>query len=100
MGLIVFAASVLGYSFGGFLFMLGFLKLIHPTMTGVYGQWNDHDKSFNWQSGGPIKPGELLGWWLVPIGILIGAALLLLTFRFGYWSIRKFWVPRDWPGRA
>jgi hypothetical protein len=96
LGVLVFAVSAMGYSLGGFLFLLGFLKLIHPGTTGVYGIWTDHDRSFNWQSGGPNKPGELLGWWLVPIGILIGGVLLLLTFRFGYWSIRKFWRPRDW----
>lgn len=96
LGALVFAISVIGYSLGGWMFALGFLKLIHPSTTGVYGTWTDHDSSFSWQSGGPLKPGELLGWWAVPIGLLIGGALLLLTFRFGYWSIRKFWRPRDW----
>jgi hypothetical protein len=96
LGVAVFSVSVLGCCLGGWLFMLGFLKLIHPGSTGVYGIWNDHTKSFNWQSGGPNKPDELLGWWLVPIGLLIGGAVLLLTFRFGYWSLRKFWWPRTW----
>jgi hypothetical protein len=96
MGLLVFALSGFGYGLGGGLFLLGVLKLLHPTVTGVYGTWTDHDKSFNWQSGGPNKPGELLGWWLVPLGILIGGGLLLLTFRFGNWCIRRFWRPRTW----
>jgi hypothetical protein len=96
MGLLVFALSGLGYGVGGGLFLLGLLKLFHPSTTGVYGILTEHDTSLNWQSGGPNKPGELLGWWLVPIGILIGGGLLLLTFRFGNWCIRKFWRPRAW----
>jgi hypothetical protein len=95
-GLAVFSLSVVGYCLGGWLFVLGILKLHDPSHTGAYGQWNDHDKSFHWQSGGPNTPDELLGWWLVPIGLIVGGGLLLLTFKFGNWSIRKFWRPRKW----
>jgi len=94
LGVVVFSLSVLGCTVGCWLFLLGFVKLIHPGTTGVYGTWNEHNKSFNWQFGSPNKPGELLGWWLVPIGILVGGAVLLLTFRLGYWSIRRFWMQR------
>lgn len=97
-GVLVFSISVLGYGFGGFLFMLGILKLHDPSHTGVYGTFTDHDSSLRWQSGGPNTPDELLGWWLLPIGLLIGGGLLVLTFRFGNWSIRKFWRPRTWQG--
>ena len=95
-GLLVFSLSVIGYGLGGFLFMLGILKLLHPGSTGIYGTWTDHDRSFRWQSGGPNTPDELLGWWLLPIGLIVGGALLLLTFKLGTWSIRKFWRPRKW----
>jgi hypothetical protein len=95
-GILVFAISIVGYSLGGWLFILGLLKLIHPRTTGFYGTWTEHDKSFHWQSGGPNTPDELLGWWLVPIGLILGGGLLVLTFRFGNWSLRKFWRPRRW----
>lgn len=95
-GLLVFSLSVIGYCLGGWLFVLGLLKVFSPHTTGVYGLWNDHDKSFRWQSGGPNTPDELLGWWLVPIGLIVGGGLLLLTFRFGNWSLRRFWRPRRW----
>ena len=94
MGLLVFALSGLGYCLGGGLFLLGVVKLLQPGTTGVYGTWTDHERSFNWQWGSPNKPGELLGWWLVPVGILIGGGLLLMTFRFGNWSIRR--LRRSW----
>ena len=32
---------------------------------------------------------ELLGWWIVPLGLLIGAGLFLLTTRFGLWGLRR-----------
>jgi len=95
-GILVFSISVVGYCLGGWLFVLGILKLHDPTHTGAYGTWNDHDMNFRWQSGAPNTPDELLGWWLVPIGLIVGGALLLLTFRFGNWSIRTFWRPRRW----
>jgi hypothetical protein len=97
VGLVVFLLSVVGYGFGGFLFMVGLLKIFNPGGTGVYGVWTDHEKSFNWGSGpGPNRPGELLGLWLIPIGLLVGGGLLLLTFQLGRWSLRKFWRPRKW----
>ena len=93
-GIAIFALSLIGYVLGGGLFILGVLKIDNPGKTGIFGQWNEHNKSFNFQSGGPNGPHELLGWWLVPIGLIVGGGLLLLTFRFDNWSIRKFWPPR------
>ncbi|HEX3473028.1 MAG TPA: DUF1700 domain-containing protein [Silvibacterium sp.] len=96
LGLIVFLVSVVGYCLGAGLFILGALKLISPNRTGVYGVFSTHTWALNFQSGGQNSGHDLLGWWLVPIGLLLGAVLLVLTFRFGLWSIRKFWRPRAW----
>jgi hypothetical protein len=94
-GIIVFLLSVLGYCLGGGLFILGALKLIYPHKTGVYGVFTEHNSSLYFQSGGPTGH-DLLGLWLVPIGLIVGGGLLFLTFRFDLWSIRKFWRPRAW----
>ena len=96
VGLIVFLASAVGYCLGGGLFILGALKLISPRKTGVWGEFNRHTYSLAFQSGGQNGGHDLLGWWLVPIGLILGTVLLFLTFRFGIWSIRKFWRPRAW----
>ena len=34
---------------------------------------------------GSAPPGgrELLGWWIVPIGLVVGCGLVMLTTRFG-----------------
>jgi hypothetical protein len=95
LGVAVFFFSAIGYCLGGLLFILGVLKLTNPHRTGVYGVFNEHNTSLSFQSGGPNEH-DLLGWWLVPIGLIVGGGLLFLTFRFGIWSIRKFWRPRAW----
>jgi Protein of unknown function (DUF1700) len=95
LGVAVFFFSAIGYCLGGALFILGVLKLTNPHRTGVYGVFNEHSKSFSFQSGGP-NDHDLLGWWLAPIGLIVGGGLLFLTFRFCVWSIRKFWRPRAW----
>jgi hypothetical protein len=94
-GVLVFVISAFGYCLGGILFILGILKLTNPHKTGVYGVFNEHNSSLSFQSGGPTGH-DLLGWWLIPIGLIVGGGLLFLTFRFGQWSIRKFWRPRAW----
>jgi hypothetical protein len=95
-GLLVLLISVFGYVLGGILFMLGVLKVFAFHKTGIYGSFTEHNSSLSFQSGGPIGSHELLGWWLLPVGLLFGGGLLLLTFRFDLWSIRKFWRPRAW----
>lgn len=94
-GVAVFIISAVGYCLGGILFILGVLKLIHPHKTGVYGVFTAQSSSLSFQSGGP-SDHDLLGWWLLPVGLIVGGGLLFLTFRFGLWSIRKFWRPRAW----
>jgi hypothetical protein len=102
-GLVVFLVSVVGYSLGGGLVIVAALKLMWPRATGFWMEFYP-DGSPKSASGGfgsgyisqPPPGREVLGWWLVPIGLVLGGALLFLTFRFGTWSIRKFWRPRAW----
>ena len=98
VGILVFAVSVFGYLIGGGLSILGVLKVISPSTTGLYGQFTASSWGLSFNSGGQPAPGvhELLGWWLLPIGLLLGPVLFFLTFRFDLWSIRKFWRPRAW----
>jgi hypothetical protein len=97
VGLIVFCISIIGFGLGGGLFILGVLKVINYHGTGIYGQFSDTSSSLGFQSGGPrAGQHELLGFWLLPLGLLGGPALFFVTARFGLWSIRKFWRPRAW----
>jgi HAAS len=102
VGLTVFATSVIGYTLGGILVIVGFFKLIYPRNGGIWfnprpgGKGIDGSAGFSFGSGATwTHPGhEIIGMWLVPIGLIVGSGLLLLTFRFGSWSLRKFWRPR------
>ena len=102
-GLVVLLVSVFGYSLGGGLVIIGALKLVWPRATGFWMEFYP-DGSPKSASGGfgsgyasqPPAGREVLGWWLVPVGLILGSALLFLTFRFGSWSIRRFWRPRTW----
>jgi hypothetical protein len=98
VGLLVFIISVAGYVIGGGLSILGVLKVINPHTTGLYGEFSEHTWSLSFSSGGQPAAGvhELLGWWLLPVGLILGPVLFFYTFRFGLWSLRKFWRPRAW----
>jgi len=103
VGLAVFLVSVVGYSLGGGLVVIAGLKLVWPHATGLwmefYPDGSPKSASAGFGSGYSYQPPpgrEVLGWWLVPAGLVLGAALLFLTFRFGTWCIRKFWRPRVW----
>jgi hypothetical protein len=98
VGVLVFAISVAGFLVGGGLSILGVLKVINPSTTGLYGQFSTNTWSLSFNSGGPPAPGvhELLGWWLLPVGLVLGPVLFYCTFRFDLWSLRKFWRPRAW----
>ena len=47
------------------------------------GLWRLTDGSFSLRLGfGALEPGrELLGWWIVPLGLLLGAGIVWLTLR-------------------
>lgn len=97
VGFVVFWVSVVGYALGGGLVIFAGLKVLWPHQTGLWktsypdGTWG---LSFSFSSGNAPAGHELLGWWSLPICLILGTALLLLTFRFGSWSLRKFWRPR------
>lgn len=100
-GLAAFAVSVVGYFVGALLVVLGVLKAVYPHGTGLWvGHYPDGTSSVSFSGGSgnvpPANAHDLLGWWLVPLGLVLGAALLYATYRFGAWAIRTLWRPRNW----
>jgi hypothetical protein len=99
--LLVVAVSGLGYFVGGVLVVIGIAKLMWPHGTGL---WENHNPDGTWGfglSGGsgntpPANSHDLLGWWLLPIGLILGPALIYATFRLGKWSVKKMWRPKKW----
>lgn len=97
-GLAAFAVSIVGYCIGGGLVVLAVMKIVWPHGTGLWesrGPGADWGLSFSGGSGtAPPNSHDLLGWWLVPIGFVVGTGLFYATYRFGAWVIRMLRRPR------
>jgi hypothetical protein len=78
-GVVVFFAAVFGYAMGGGLVLSAFAKCIFPAHTGVWIRGGELVSSgtqlYIPQSGAQ----EVLGWWYLPIALVFGSLLILLT---------------------
>jgi len=90
----VLLGSVVGYFMAASFVGCALLKPIHPHTAGL---WTIPDAtepySYSLRLGfDSVPPGstDVLGWWIVPIGLAVGFGLFFLTARFGLWSIRRF----------
>jgi hypothetical protein len=82
-----------------FLAAMGYAWALVLTAAAIEKVLSPHDVGLWYRNGflprltvdGPGPPGtrELLGWWLVPFGLLAGAALFFLTKQFAQWWIRR-----------
>jgi hypothetical protein len=100
-GFFVLISSVLGYFFGAVFILVAILKPFHPQTAGL---WLLHDSTgdpeFSFRMGFSSTPPDgrdLLGWWIVPLGILAGCALVTLTTRFALWCARQYRKSRALP---
>jgi len=96
-GILVFLSALVGYLAGGALVLCALLKAIHPQTAGI---WTTRDAagdlSISVRLGfgtAPVGAKEILGWWIVPIGLLVGVGLVMLTTKSIRWCVRRF------PGR-
>ena len=92
-GILVLLSAVLGYVVGGALVLCALLKAIHPHTAGI---WTTRDAA-----GGlaisvrlgfgtaPVGAQEILGWWIIPLGLLVGGGLVFLTAKFTRWCVRR-----------
>lgn len=90
--------SVFGYFLAGAIALCALLKPIHPHSAGLWVLPRPDDLTLSLRLGfssPPVSGRELLGWWIIPLGLALAMGLVLLTFHFGLWSIRKFWRPRS-----
>jgi hypothetical protein len=77
------AGAVLSSSF----FLAALRKPFAPDRAGL---WRLTDGSFSLRLGfGGLEPGqELLGWWIVPLGLLLGAGMVWLALQLARLCIR------------
>jgi len=93
-GIFVLLGSFLGYFFGAVLMLVAVLKLVHPRTAGLWispDASGDLQISFRLGFGSvPASGRDVLGWWIVPIGWIAGAALVMLTTYIAVWFVRQY----------
>ena len=89
-GLVVFLVSLAGYGLAAGFLLAAVVKPFAPERAGLW-RLADPKDDFSFSLGvvsHPPEAQELLGWWIIPIGLVAGAALAWLTWRFGVVSVR------------
>lgn len=103
-GFFVTIMSIVGYVLGVVFILVALLKPLHPADAGL---WAFHDStgdlelSVRMGFGTPPSNGhELLGWWIIPLGLVTGCGLVVLTTRFALWCVRMYRQSRLLPRRG
>jgi hypothetical protein len=96
-GFCVLLGSLTGY-FLGIVFMLcALLKPFHPHTAGLWfipDGAGDSEISIGLGFGSIPAGREVLGWWIVPLGLVVGSGPVILTTRFAIWCARRYCRPR------
>ncbi len=100
-GFLVLLASIAGYFLGGSFVLCALLKPLHPQTAGLWlipDAAGDSTISLRLGfSTAPSSGKELLGWWILPLGVVIGCGLVVVTTRFAIWSTRRYRASRALP---
>lgn len=100
-GFFVLVGAVIGYFVGGALLLCALLKPFHPQTAGLWKIPDGNDVELSLRLGfGPQPPQghELLGWWIVPIGLVVGCGLVVITSRVALWFVRRYRTRKTWIG--
>ena len=78
LGLVVFVCALSGYLTGAGLILSALAKPFFPTYIGM---WRPNPHTFTAGMAAPnLGPmHEVLGWWYIPLALVLGAVLILLT---------------------
>ncbi len=96
-GLGLFVLGVVGYATGFSLVLAGLGKVIAPSHIGA---WVGPRDIFNIGVNNDPAARDVLGWWLVPVGLAGGAAIVLATTRLLRWTLRFARIRRPTERRA
>lgn len=92
-GLFVLLGSLTGYFFGLLFMLWAVLKPLHPQTAGLWiGRDSTGDLSISvhvWAGTAAAGSRDVLGWWIVPIGLLAGCGLAMLTTRLVAWYAQQ-----------
>ena len=99
IGAFALIGLVCGYLLAVSFFLAALSKPFAPSRTGLWllpgGELSLH---LGWVTGAQTGR-ELLGWWIVPLGLLLGAATCWATPRLARRAIRRSRRPRPGPAR-
>jgi hypothetical protein len=100
-GFLVLLGSIVGYFLGGAFMWCAVLKFIHPQAAGLWA-YRDNTGGFVLSlrmgfEGAPAGARDVLGWWIEPIGLVGGCALVILTTRIALWCARQYRRSRALP---
>jgi hypothetical protein len=80
---------VAGYVVAASFFLAALVKPFRPDRAGLFRMADNLSLRLG-LSASPGPPGEeLLGWWIVPLGVLLGGMAYGLTVSFARWAIRR-----------
>jgi hypothetical protein len=100
-GFFVLLGAVIGYLLGFSFILCGLLKPLHPHTAGLWlipAGPDSFQLSLRLGFGSiPAGSRDLLGWWIVPIGLGVGGALVMLTTRCALWCARQYRRSRALP---
>jgi len=100
-GFFVLLGSVVGYFVGSAFVLCALLKPFHPRAAGLWllpTGGADYELSLRLGFAGAPEGGrELLGWWIVPIGLGVGCLLVVVTTRVALWCGRQYRRSRALP---
>lgn len=92
-GFLLLIPSLVSYFISIVFAWAAFFKPIHPESTGLWmiPRGQDFELSLHMGFAAPPAAGhELLGWWIIPIGLGLGVGLFLLTLQTDLWFLTKF----------
>ena len=97
-GSIVFCAALLGYVMGGGFLLLALLKPLFPARTGLWVGPGVFDFSFHMglmpEYLSTSSAHEVLGWWFIPVCLVLGSLTLMVTTKFIQFLTKRFrWRP-------
>ena len=93
-GFFVLVGSMMGYFLGTVFILVAALKPFHPQTAGLWLlRDSTGDPEISLRLGFGSVPGagrDVLGWWIVPTGLLAGCAVVMLTTRVALWCARQY----------
>ena len=92
-GFLVFMIAIIGYALGGGFLILALLKPIFPANTGFWvgpGQFSFSFFPDSVLASFHPPPHEVLGWWLIPVALILGSLLMAGTTRLLQYLMGRF----------